>query len=613
MPAEDAKNIDQRSHADLPRACSLVLEGGVTSAVVYAGLIARLARRFERFEQLGGTSAGAVAAAFAALAERARREGHGDAAFAGIDRLPRVLSLAATPGGPTLLRRLFQPQPGTRATFNILLAALEAWNPTLAKGAVARAVLQRVLREYPWAALTGALPGALLLRLGLDAKAGAWAAGVAVAVAVAGALVVALGWAAVAGLRAIRANHHGLCTGMPVDAPHAVTGFLHRAYNKLLGRRRGDTPAVFAELWGDVKPGPGSIDLQVITSVVTLQRPLRITGEPGADPLGRFFYDPDEWRAFFPAPVMDWLAAHARPANDVSLPGRALRRLPLMPALPIVVAVRMSLSFPILFSALPMFVADDAGGARRVYFADGGLTSNCPVHLFDKPLPTNPTFTADLRDIETPPAGMPVVWIDGDAPRPTLTQSRPDGAGWFNPLVDFAADLLGTSKDWRDTLVRELPGHAERTLNIGLTREQGGLNLAMPERTIARLGALGREGAERLIAAYLGPRTQGAYNHWDRHRWLRLRSTLSAIAGYADELEAACAAAERPAGGALGYEALAACPRPPGDAFANAASVRDALRMLRTLRALARQREPFAQTLAHAPRPRAHLRLTHPW
>ena len=44
-----------------PQDCDVVLEGGVTSAVIYAGLLARLSKTY-RFRCLGGTSAGAVAA-----------------------------------------------------------------------------------------------------------------------------------------------------------------------------------------------------------------------------------------------------------------------------------------------------------------------------------------------------------------------------------------------------------------------------------------------------------------------------------------------------------------------------------------------------------------------
>ena len=34
--------------------------------------------------------------------------------------------------------------------------------------------------------------------------------------------------------------------------------------------------------------------------------------------------------------------------------------------------------------------------AERRWFSDGGISSNFPVHFFDSPVPTRPTFAIDL-------------------------------------------------------------------------------------------------------------------------------------------------------------------------------------------------------------------------
>ena len=54
--------------------CDLVMEGGITSGVVYPPAILKLARRY-RFRAVGGASAGAIAAAATAAAEYGREEG----------------------------------------------------------------------------------------------------------------------------------------------------------------------------------------------------------------------------------------------------------------------------------------------------------------------------------------------------------------------------------------------------------------------------------------------------------------------------------------------------------------------------------------------------------
>jgi hypothetical protein len=627
---------DVRAPDGLPRACSLVLEGGVTSAVVYAGLIAGLSKRFTRFEKLGGTSAGAVAAAIAALAERARRSGAGDAAFEAVDRLPADLASEDGNEGATVLRRLFQPQRGTRRAFAILQAGLQAWHPQRGLGPVIRAVLWQVLRQHGLVGLAGALPGVAVASMpwwthGATATGAAAALLLGLLVAVAGAVLAVATSALLGTALALRANHFGLCTGMPASGDanddSAVTTFLHTRFKRLIGLDKPDQPpALFAHLWGNGKPDD-HIDLQVITSAVTLGRPMRLPNDPGVDALASFCFDRAEWETFFPADVLDWMQAHQRRDLQPLPPtreGRVLTRFPPPAQLPIVVAVRLSLSFPVLFSAVPMYLLErvpepchaDAPGdtdpryaVRKVYFSDGGITSNCPVQLFDRPLPTHPTFAADLREIARGPVAPACrrVWIDGDDRVPPLQVTDPQVRSWFKALVDFAGDLIGTAMNWRDNIQRELPGYAERVINIGLTSSQGGLNLAMTSPTIKQLGELGRAGAQRLAEAYQGPSAGALDNQWDRHRWLRLRSTLAALATYADEFEAGRIRCPPP-----GYEQLIRGVPPQRERLADAAAVEEALRLLGQMRELTAH-DAAVRLDENAPRPRPRLRMSHPW
>ena len=59
------------------------------------------------------------------------------------------------------------------------------------------------------------------------------------------------------------------------------------------------------------------------------------------------------------------------------------------------VAARLSLSFPVLLSAIPLY---DEQGTQH-WFSDGGICSNFPLHFFDSPLPRWPTFGLDLQDV----------------------------------------------------------------------------------------------------------------------------------------------------------------------------------------------------------------------
>jgi hypothetical protein len=153
----------------------------------------------------------------------------------------------------------------------------------------------------------------------------------------------------------------------PADGDgRALTPVLHDLFNRLLGRSGSDRPVVFAELWRCDASEPDTeraIDLQVVTTVLQQQRSLHLPGQPGDDPLRDYFYDPEEWRRLFPEPVMDWLRRHARqtmPVETVRGTGvrtevRRLLALPEPAHLPVIVAVRLSVSFPGLLSAIPVY------------------------------------------------------------------------------------------------------------------------------------------------------------------------------------------------------------------------------------------------------------------
>src|SRR5207244_1099598 len=98
------------------------------------------------------------------------------------------------------------------------------------------------------------------------------------------------------------------------------------------------------------------------------------------------------------SPAMD-----QRFADDLAqiAPNRELYLFPGGGELPVLVAARMSLSFPVLISTIPLWRLRYRGAGQqprlmRVVFSDGGISSNFPVHFFDAPLPARPTFALNL-------------------------------------------------------------------------------------------------------------------------------------------------------------------------------------------------------------------------
>ncbi|MBC7431301.1 MAG: patatin-like phospholipase family protein, partial [Rubritepida sp.] len=480
------------------KSADLVLQGGVTSAFVYIGLIRRLSRDYH-FKCLGGASSGAVAAAAAAIAEHSRlHPPAGVPAFDPFQRLgafPDALA-ALDANGETALFKLFQAQPASARAWRAASAAGRRLPAGL--GAAAWAAGVAALRTFPLAAALGLALGALPA-FALFAQRGgamdmlAWlslGAAVLVGVVLAGlGLLVGVGWAI---WRSLVANHFGLCSGMgethtsgPPDPDRLPLSWaFHGLFSQLAGRGLADDPITFGQLWG-ADDKRREIDLQVITTSLSLQRPFRLPGDPGVNPLQAFFYDPAEWREFFPGPVLKWLVDKRLSHGSVKVTnadGVTLLALPAPRDWPILLAARLSLSFPVLLSAVPMYTLDGARDrqpsageatrfiARRVYFSDGGITNNCPVQLFDAALPRRPTFVVKLAKLPEGHTQRWRVWLHGDAGDP------PPKVKPIHGVFGFAGSLIGTLMGWRDQVQADLPGYRERSATVGLRAAEGGLN-----------------------------------------------------------------------------------------------------------------------------------------
>jgi hypothetical protein len=223
------------------------------------------------------------------------------------------------------------------------------------------------------------------------------------------------------------------------------------------------------------------------------------------------------WQSLFPPDVLAYLDRKSGPWHRI----KGAKRLPQGEYLPIICAVRMSLSFPILFKAIPVLTFDHEfksvvkalGGkpARRlctVWLTDGGLSSNFPIHLFDSPLPSRPTFAISLDSLQVPPNLV--------KSRVLLPETSREGSGVqvteINSLSDFGWRLLASAKDWQDQLASEITGQRERIARIFLDGEEGGLNLSMPADVSKALMSYGLE-AGRLFTTRF---------NFDEHRWRRM-------------------------------------------------------------------------------------------
>lgn len=521
------------------RFCDIVMKGGITSGIVYPPVIHKLAEVFS-FKNIGGTSAGAIAAAATAAAQYGVKHS-GEAKFAQLAELPKWLSAQDERAGVTHLMALFQPQPQTKAIFRVLLALLD-------KGASKwlRVVWFAVL-GFPVAACLGMLPGLLLALLAWQQASGLLlgyallAALLLVGLLVVPALLLALYRRA---KKTLPENFYGLCSGLAPEQPGMpppLTNWLTDLLDQLAGLPLDGRPLTFGDLWGSPDPkAERAINLEVMTTNLTHGRPYRIPFEQNI-----FYFHPTEFRRLFPQRVVDWLVAKA-PAEAEHAP---LLKLPAPADLPVIVATRMSLSFPLLLSAVPLYAIDRTRVNRadhrpeRCWFSDGGICSNFPVHFFDQVLPRNPTFAVNLRSFHPDHRAEPV-W---------MAQSNGDGqAEWWtrfdtigsNQLFGFVGAILNVMQNWNDNTQLRLPGYRDRTVHISLDDDsEGGLNLNMPPDLIEKVTARGALAGEELLKHYApweellkrypDPKEQEALKaiitNWDNHRWVRYRSTMALI------------------------------------------------------------------------------------
>ena len=544
MPASD--------YTSAARKCDIVMKGGITSGIVYPRAVSRLAREY-RFQSIGGTSAGAIAAAVTAAAEYSRSRG--TIVFDKLDEIPEWLGQSSLGGNSNLLN-LFQPQAGTTSLFRVALAFLvKPWWRRLLK------LIQALRLDL----LVGLMPGLLVAFLAMNKYP---KVGVALGslVAIAGAVVCGV-LGILMRILGLRRYRYGLCTGYAKpqgDKTPVLVDWLNDLINSLAQHDR-DKPLTFGNLRRQ------GVTLKVIATCLTLGRPYTLPFETN-----EFYFSPEEMRLFFPAEVVSWMEDHASTASSHSeaIDASGLKRLPPAEDLPVIVAVRMSLSFPILFCAVPLYSvdwtrrrrsADEPTPARRVpgdalapnelrrpervWFSDGGICSNFPLHLFDSPLPRWPTFALDLADVRPDRAGDPNrVWMPntnrgGIAFRWTRLDTK---SRWS--IMSFLFSIVDSARNWVDSLQAMVPGYRDRIAHIYLDSKQGGLNLNMSPAEIKQIAGYGNEAGEKLIDRFAKGIDNGKPTNmnWENHRWIRYRSTMATLVAFLSRFRRAYEQPEAP-------------------------------------------------------------------
>ena len=291
------------------------------------------------------------------------------------------------------------------------------------------------------------------------------------------------------------------------------------------------------------------VNLELMTTDVTRGRPFRFPLEAEEDENSEQLAEQlwvcvDELRdgesPLFPESVLAALRqTESKRVQDRHGDERTLHKLPEPWDLPVIFAVRISMSLPALFQAVKMYriqqpspVQDDLGraiedhgqplilfdpleSAQELWFSDGGITSNFPVHFFDNPLPRWPTVSLNLG-IHPYDAPHQDIWLPPDWDNLNIPVKTLGGSG-----LGFGTAIFNTAMSWRDSLQSALPGYRNRIAQVRTNPGEGGTNLFMPRQIIASLALRGALAGARLRTRFRDE------SQWDRFRWLRLRTALS--------------------------------------------------------------------------------------
>jgi predicted acylesterase/phospholipase RssA len=587
--------------------CDIVMAGGVTSGIIYPGAVAMIARRYT-FRSIGGASVGAIAAAVTAAAEYGRQTGKKDA-FDEVKRIPESLGDIAGDGHSRLFH-LFAPEPATKPLLTLV-------TPLFARGSRLSQVLGILTASMSsWhisVPVLIALIGAIAISTVLAADRHAVLAVIVLLMSVALIIVIWASFTIVALVRdwlpAWRKNGYGICTGLAKpdcdnrdgQVPfEGLTHWIHARVQGAAGREIDENPLTFGDLW--VTPGnstddasqvdptaPRTIELSMIASDISRNRTVQLPFLETPSPL---YVERAVLERYFPPSIVKWMTEKAGDYDKRVEPLDDVIRLPWPQNLPIVFAARLSLSFPVLLSAVPLMTPDFAKARsgspiplRRVWFSDGGLTSNFPIHFFDSPIPSRPTFCLNLVDFDAEAPNVEtaddeleqddVVKSDSNKPiaqpraesrtaarrpppAPSEEDPKPKDPVWgfvsmtsgnhFAPapftafdsapgigLASFASTLLNTARFWSDNQMLIAPGVRDRVVNIALRDDEGGLNLDMSPSVISDLDWRGKA-AGLLISARFDSKEKtdpetGSANRpmFANHRWVRYRNFMASF------------------------------------------------------------------------------------
>jgi len=340
------------------------------------------------------------------------------------------------------------------------------------------------------------------------------------------------------------AGNSGESAGNAGTEPPALTDWLCDVIDQMAGLETTNRPLTFGQLKAK------QIDLQTVTSNLSHSQPYILPED-----LHNFLFNVDDMSQLFPPYIVTHLVKHAPQPGHIEADARGLVVPPeILPKgyyffpnaddLPVILAARLSLSFPVLLSAIPLYTVSTQAATKywqdksitlldkdhdlqKNWFSDGGICSNFPIHFFDAWLPTRPTFGINLTAVRND-ANTSALEAPNTQPRSSAAKAKEANQDVYLPraeeqqdvewqrltgIVPFLQTIYGISQSYRDNMQSVLPSYRERIMQIRLNDHEGGLNLTMPQSVIEGVVAKGTEAGQK----FLDPATFNFEQHW----WVR--------------------------------------------------------------------------------------------
>lgn len=335
--------------------------------------------------------------------------------------------------------------------------------------------------------------------------------------------------------KALPNTYFGICTGMTVgtNSEPGLTDWLNNWLEKSAGRLQADgslpeTPLTFGLLKRE------GITLRTISTNLSEQLPVNLPNMKFA------LAKKQDLDALLPENVVAYIGSQQE-LLQASLENKDIGDefwiIPTEDDMPVLLAIRLSLSVPVLLSSFPLYRYDWSlrlnSEQQKIpqvcWFSDGGISINFPIHLFDHIFPSRPTFGISLDKFD-PCRHEPDSDNGDNTNRIYLPTSARQGMtvpiraikNWF----EFLTSTFSVAQNWQDNAQMVLPGYRERIVRVALKPEEGGFNLTMTAPQIKKLTTIGADAGKEICTKF----------NFDEHRWRRLLSAYAAIEDMLEEL-----------------------------------------------------------------------------